>query len=211
MGESSSSPPEAAGRVGADGQAGAAQGASLAERQNILFAFLDAHAIAHETARHRPVFTVTDGQDIKARLPGGHTKNLFLKDRAGQLWLICAIAETEIRLNHTHRVIGAERLSFGPPEVMRTALGVTPGSVTLFALINDPGHAVRVVLDQALFLHEQVNFHPLSNDATTTVSRDGLIAFLRALGRNPLVIDFHALAAGAPIAASPLDAYLKQN
>jgi Ala-tRNA(Pro) deacylase len=211
MRDPSASPPEAAGRAGAGGQPEAAQDASPAERQRALFAFLDAHAIAHHTVRHPPVFTVTDGEAIKAGLPGGHTKNLFLKDRAGQLWLICAIAETEIRLNHTHRVIGAERLSFGRPDAMREALGVAPGSVTLFALVNDKARAVRLALDQALFAHEKVNFHPLSNDATTTISRDGMIAFLRGLGRNPLVVNFQALLAGAPIAASPLDAYLSHN
>lgn len=214
MGSTAPSPTEDPGGPGPEGPEGLesiARDAGLTPRQQALFAFLDAHAIAHSTMRHRPVFTVSDGEDIKARLPGGHTKNLFLKDRAGAPWLICAIAETEIRLNQTHRVIGAERLSFGPPDMMRDALGVTPGSVTLFAVINDPGQAVRLVLDEALFAHAGVNFHPLSNDATTTISRDGMIAFLRALGRMALVVDFRALAAGTPIAAMALDDYLNKN
>lgn len=185
--------------------------ATLAERQAALFALFDANAITHATVAHRPVFTVAEGDDIKAQIPGGHTKNLFLKDRSGALWLICAIAETEIRLNQTHKAIGADRLSFGPPDLMVETLGVTPGSVTLFALINDPEQRVRLALDRALFEHDAVNFHPLSNDATTTITRAGLITFLKVLNRRPPIVDFRAIAAGAPIAAEPFEAYLTDN
>src|ERR1700761_2840205 len=143
-----------------------------------LFAFLDAHGIAHHTHRHARVFRVEEGQEIKAALPGGHTKNLFLKDAKGQLWLISALGETAIDLKRLPERIGSARLSFGSPERLYAALGVTPGSVTAFALINDPDHRVRFVLDAALIAHETINFHPLSNDATTAVSRDGFLVFL---------------------------------
>jgi Ala-tRNA(Pro) deacylase len=136
------------------------------------------------------VFTVEEGHDIKARLPGGHSKNLFLKDDRGQLWLISALGETRIDLKALPRTIGSGRLSFGKPELMQEVLGVTPGSVTAFALINDTGHRVRFVLDEALMAHELVNFHPLSNDATTAVTREGFRAFLDALGIEPLMVDF---------------------
>ena len=155
-----------------------------------LFAFLDAHGIAHATLEHPPVFRVEEGREIKAALPGGHTKNLFLKDAKGQLWLVSALGETAIDLKRLHRAIGSARLSFGSAELMEAALGVTPGSVTLFALINDPGRRVRLVLDHALLQHAAVNFHPLANDATTTVSREGVLAFLAALGVAPIVVDF---------------------
>jgi len=166
-----------------------------------LLAFLDAHGVAHTTLDHPPVFTVEEGAEIKAALPGGHTKNLFLKDAKGQLWLICALADTRVDLKRTAPAIGAAKLSFGSPERLFEALGVRPGSVTVFALINDGGANVRLVLDQALLDHEQVNFHPLSNDATTTVSRDGLLSFLKALDRTFQVVDFSALAAGAGAAS----------
>ena len=162
-----------------------------------LFAFLDAHAIAHATLDHPPVFTVEEGAEIKAALPGGHTKNLFLKDAKGQLWLICALGETRVDLKRTAPAIGAAKLSFGSPERLFEALGVRPGSVTVFALINDRAKAVRLVLDQALLDHQQVNFHPLSNEATTTVSREGLLGFLAALERTFQVVDFRALAVEA--------------
>jgi len=160
-----------------------------------LLAFLDAHGVAHATLDHAPVFTVDEGAEIKAALPGGHTKNLFLKDAKGQLWLICALHDTRVDLKRTAPAIGAAKLSFGSPERLFEALGVRPGSVTVFALINDRSGAVRLVLDQALLAHEQVNFHPLSNDATTTVSKAGLLSFLTALDRTFQVVDFARLAA----------------
>jgi Ala-tRNA(Pro) deacylase len=155
-----------------------------------LLAFLDAHGIAHATLDHRPVFTVEDGAEIKAALPGGHTKNLFLKDAKGRLWLICALGETRVDLKRTAPAIGAAKLSFGSEARLYEALGVRPGSVTVFALINDPGGHVSLVLDQALLDQERVNFHPLSNDATTTISREGLLSFLKALGTTFQVVDF---------------------
>jgi Ala-tRNA(Pro) deacylase len=163
-----------------------------ASRQD-LFDLLDRLGVAHATHDHPPVFRVEDGQAIKAALPGGHTKNLFLKDDRGQVWLISALGETVIDLKALPRTIGSGRLSFGKPELMQALLGVTPGSVTAFGLINDAGRRVRFVLDKALLGHELVNFHPLANDATTAVSREGFLAFLRELGVDPLVVDFAAL------------------
>ncbi len=107
-----------------------------------LFALLDRLGVAHNTLDHRPVFTVEEGADIKAAMPGGHTKNLFLKDRRGSLWLICALGETEIDLNALAKALGAQRFSFGSSELMIETLGVHPGSVTVFALMND--HLNRV-------------------------------------------------------------------
>ena len=161
-----------------------------------LFAFLDAHGIAHTTLTHPPVFRVGEGQEIKAALPGGHTKNLFLKDAKDQLWLVSALGETEIDLKALPKAIGSARLSFGRAELMEEVLGVTPGSVTAFALMNDKDRRVRFVLDAALMAHETVNFHPMSNAATTAVSREGFAAFLAALGVEPLMVDFSKVAQG---------------
>lgn len=158
-----------------------------------LFAFLDQRGIAHRTLEHPPVFRVGEGDEIKAALPGGHTKNLFLKDAKDQLWLISALGETAIDLKGLPAVIGSARLSFGSPERLYDALGVTPGSVTAFALINDRERRVRFVLDAALAASDPVNFHPLSNDATTAVSQAGFRAFLAALGVEPLIVDFSGL------------------
>jgi Ala-tRNA(Pro) deacylase len=158
-----------------------------------LFAFLDAHGVEHRTLEHPAVFRVEEGQEIKAALPGGHTKNLFLKDAKGQIWLVCALGETRVDLKRLPEVIGAARLSFGSPELMQEALGVTPGSVTIFALINDAARRVKLVLDAALLVPEPVNFHPLTNTATTAVSQAGLKAFLKALDITAQVVDFERL------------------
>jgi Ala-tRNA(Pro) deacylase len=158
-----------------------------------LLAFLTAHGIAHTTLEHPAVWRVDDGEEIKAALPGAHTKNLFLKDAKGQLWLISAEGHTQIDLKRLHPVIGSGRLSFGSAELMEEALGVTPGSVTAFALINDPERRVRFVLDRTLWEAELVNFHPLTNTATTAVSQEGFRAFFEAVGVTPLIVEFAAM------------------
>lgn len=155
-----------------------------------LLAFLSALGIAHTTHDHEPVFTVAESDQIKAHMPGGHTKNLFLKDKKNNLVLISAEHSTQIELKRLHERLGTGRLSFGSAERLEAALGVTPGSVTAFALINDPERRVRFILDAALMAHDTVNFHPMKNDATTAISREGLLAFLSALGREPEIMDF---------------------
>jgi Ala-tRNA(Pro) deacylase len=158
-----------------------------------LFAFLDRIGVSHRTLDHPAVFTVGEGGDIKAAIPGAHTKNLFLKDAKGQLWLISAEGHAQIDLKRLHTVIGSARLSFGAPELMAETLGVTPGSVTAFGLINDADRRVRFVLDRTLAEADLVNFHPLANTATTTVTADGFRAFLSAIGVTPMVVDFAAM------------------
>ncbi len=159
-----------------------------------LIAFFDAHAIAHDTTDHPAVFRVGEGEGIKDGIPGAHTKNLFLKDAKGRLWLISAQDDTAIDLKRLHTVIGSARLSFGSAELMEQALGVTPGSVTAFGLVNDVERRLTFVLDRRLAQAERVNFHPLTNTATTGVSREGFAAFLAALGVTPIVVDFAAMA-----------------
>ena len=155
-----------------------------------LFDYLDAAGIAHTTLDHAPVFRVGEGAEIKAQLAGGHTKNLFLKDAKARLWLITALGETTIDLKALPARIGAAKLSFGSPALLGEALGVEPGSVTPFALINDAEHRVTLILDAALLRADPLNFHPLTNTATTQVSRDGFLAFLASLGIEPLIVDF---------------------
>lgn len=159
-----------------------------------LLAFFEAHGIAHTTVDHPPVFTVGEGEDIKKALPGAHTKNLFLKDAKGQLWLISAEGRASIDLKRLHHVIGSGRLSFGSAELMEEVLGVTPGSVTAFALVNDKDHRVRFVLDRTLAEADIVNFHPLTNTATTGVSAEDFRRFLAAVGVSPMIVDFAAMA-----------------
>jgi Ala-tRNA(Pro) deacylase len=159
-----------------------------------LLALLDEIGADHATTDHAAVFRVGEGEEIKHRIPGAHTKNLFLKDARGQLWLISAAGHAVIDLKRLHTVIGSARLSFGNAQLMETTLGVTPGSVTAFGLVNDSSHRVRFVLDRTLAEADRVNFHPLANTATTTISQAGFRKFLAAVGVSPLVVDFQAVA-----------------
>jgi Ala-tRNA(Pro) deacylase len=158
-----------------------------------LMALLEALDIEARTHDHQAVFRVGEGEAIKAAIPGAHTKNLFLKDAKDQLWLISAADRTVIDLKRLHHVIGSARLSFGNAELMAATLGVTPGSVTAFGLINDTGHRVRFVLDRVLAEAPRVNFHPLTNTATTGVDQAGFRRFLAAVGAAPMVVDFAAM------------------
>ena len=150
---------------------------------------LAALGIAADTVEHEPVFTVAESRPVKARIPGAHSKNLFVKDKKGRLFLITARDETPIDLKRAHEAIGASgRLSFGSAEQLREVLGIEPGSVTPFAVINDRAGRVTVILDANLMEHERVNFHPLVNSMTTGVSREDLLRFLRATGHEPAIV-----------------------
>ena len=158
-----------------------------------LFSKLDELEIVHETYDHAPVFTVEESAEIKSKMPGGHSKNLFLKDKAGDFFLICAQSDTPIKINKLHPVLGCKRLSFGKPEALLEKLGVTPGSVTLFSILNDSKCEVTLIIDKRLTDHELVNFHPLLNDATTAISSKDMIVFAKATGHDPMIIDLASL------------------
>lgn len=154
-----------------------------------LFAYLDQLAIVTTTVDHPAVFTVAEGHEIKARIPGGHTKNLFLKDKKSRLFLIVALGESSIDLKRAHEIVGGSgRLSFGSAEQLEAVWGVKPGSVTALGAINDREGLVTVVLDEALMAHEIINCHPLENTATTSISREDLVRFLVATGHPPKIL-----------------------
>ncbi|MBP2550407.1 Ala-tRNA(Pro) deacylase [Neorhizobium galegae] len=154
-----------------------------------LFRFLDNLGIAHTTKSHAPVFTVAESESLRDEIPGGHTKNLFVKDKKDQFFVLTVEENAVVDLKTVHKLIGASsRVSFGSPEKMLEYLGVIPGSVTVFGAINDSGHKVTFVLDEDLMAHDIINGHPLSNDATTSIGRDDLVRFLEATGHQPLVL-----------------------
>lgn len=157
-----------------------------------LLAKLEAMSIETTTVEHEAVFTVAESTRLEREIPGGHTKNLFLKCKKGQLYLVVAQNDTAVDLKSLHKVIGSGRLSFGSADLLREVLGVAPGSVTPFALINDAVGRVKVVLDQRMLAHETLNFHPLENTATTNIARDGLLRFIRATGHEPATADLSA-------------------
>lgn len=165
----------------------------MAATPDDLFAALDALGIVHRTVWHEAMFTVEQSAALKVDMPGAHTKNLFLKDANGALVLIAAEAHNTLRLNQLHRLIGTKRLSFGPAELMQEVLGVSPGSVTAFALMNDRAGTVRFIVDAVLAAADIVNFHPLVNTGTTAISQADFRRFVAATGHGFEVVDFSSL------------------
>jgi Ala-tRNA(Pro) deacylase len=164
-----------------------------------LFAYLDSLGVAHKTVWHAPVFTVEEARALRGEVPGGHTKNLFLRDKKGALFLLVAEEDAAIELRSLHRRLGASgRFSFGSAALLRESLGVEPGSVTPFAVINDKAGRISVVLDAAMMAHGLLNFHPLTNTGTTTIAREGLLKFLQATGHKPRI---EAISAGPDLSA----------
>jgi Ala-tRNA(Pro) deacylase len=160
-----------------------------------LLAYLADLAIDVSTVEHPPLYTVEQSRELRGEIAGGHTKNLFLKDKKDAVFLVVAEESAEVDMKSLHKRIGSARLSFGRPELLIELLGVVPGSVTPFAALNDKTGRVTIVVDAALMRHARLNFHPLENTATTTIARDDLVAFLRATGHEPEIL---AVSGGDP-------------
>ncbi len=155
-----------------------------------LFARLDQLGIETTTVKHAAVFTVEESNRLLGHLPGAHCKSLFLKDKEDALWLVVSKDSRALDLKALAGGIGAGRLSFGKPELLFEVLGVTPGAVSPFALINDVQGRVAIVFDKAVMAAPIVNFHPLSNEATTAIRPADLRRFLAATGHRPIELDF---------------------
>jgi Ala-tRNA(Pro) deacylase len=160
----------------------------MAATPDQLFAALDALGIKHATIKHPPVFTVEQAASLRGEVPGGHTKNLFLRDKKNTLYLVVALEDAQIDLKGLHRTLGATgRFSFGSADLLFEVWGVTPGSVTPFGAINDTQGRVTVVLDAEMMEHDTLNYHPLLNTMTTSLSRDDLVKFLESTGHVPRI------------------------
>ncbi|MBV8412254.1 MAG: prolyl-tRNA synthetase associated domain-containing protein [Alphaproteobacteria bacterium] len=155
-----------------------------------LFERLDQLGIAHQSVEHPPVFTVEEAKALRGNLPGHHVKNLFLRNKKEEMWLVVVLEDRAIDLKRLGEALGAGRLSFGSAERLKRHLGVEPGSVTPLALVNDGGRAVRLALDRALGDGGPLNVHPLTNTMTTTLSPAGLLRFFAATGHELRWLDF---------------------
>lgn len=146
---------------------------------------LDALGIEHKTVAHEAVFTVEQAKQHRGDLPGHHIKNLFLRNKKEEMWLVVALEDRAIDLKRLGDALGAGRLSFGSPERLRTWLGVEPGSVTPFSVVNDPQHKVTLVLDAGLREGGPINAHPLTNTMTSAIALPDLLRFFEATGHAP--------------------------
>ncbi len=158
------------------------------DSEQALYALLDRLGIPSRKLEHEAVFTVAESDAIHRALPGLHTKNLFLKDDGGVYWLVTAPADATIDLKALRHVIGSKRLSFGKPDAMLALIGVTPGSVTPLAVINDTDRKVTLVLDASLTGDAPVNVHPLRNTATIGMTGLDLVRVATALGHTPKIV-----------------------
>ncbi len=153
-----------------------------------LFAYLDRLGIAHPTVTHPPLFTVEQSRSLRGQIPGGHTKNLFLRATAGELFLVVALEDARIALKRLHLLLGVGRFSFGAADLMRETLGIEPGAVTPFAALNDVSQRVTLVLDAAMMRQATLNYHPLVNTMTTSIASGDLVKFLEATGHPPRIM-----------------------
>ena len=160
-----------------------------------LYALLDAEGIAYRHHTHPPLHTVAESQELRGELPGAHVKNMFMKDKKGRIVLATCLEDRQIRIRDLEKEIGAKGLSFGKEELLWEVLGVRPGAVTPFGLMNDREGRVDVILDRGLEGQEAINAHPLHNEATTAISWDGLTRFLELTGHRPRLVDFDRLEA----------------
>jgi Ala-tRNA(Pro) deacylase len=161
--------------------------ASPEAREAALYQRLSALGIAWKTYEHIPVFTVAEADAVHDSVPGGHTKNLFLKDKKGGLWLVVVRDRLRVNLNALAKQLAAPRFSFGSAELLAATLGIEPGSVTPFALMNDTARLVRPILDEAMLAQDPLNFHPLRNDRTTAIAPGDLVRFVRFSGHEPII------------------------
>lgn len=159
----------------------------MAASRDDLMAFLGDLGIEVTTVEHPPVFTVEEAQALRGDLTGGHTKNLFLKDKKGALWLVVCLEDRQVDLKALRKRLGAAQLSFGKPDLLVEVLGIEPGSVTPFSLLNDTEGRVTAVFDEGMQAFDPLNFHPLKNDATSQISWDDLLKFAHATGHEPVV------------------------
>jgi Ala-tRNA(Pro) deacylase len=158
-----------------------------------LFARLDELGIVTTTLEHPPVFTVEEARALRGPIPGCHTKNLFLRNKKGRMWLVVCLESRSVDLKALGRTLGAGNLSFGSPDRLMSYLGAIPGAVTPLAVVNDSAGAVRVALDKEILEHEPLNFHPLDNAMTTSIGSTDFLAFLEAQDHAPVFVDFDEL------------------
>ncbi|MCB9493512.1 MAG: prolyl-tRNA synthetase associated domain-containing protein [Epsilonproteobacteria bacterium] len=149
-----------------------------------LFALFEQLDIPYTNTTHEPVFTADEASFLKAKLPGAHCKNLFLKNKKDQFFLVVMLDSTRLDLKQFQKQYELGHLSFANDDYLMHYLGIKPGSVCPFAVINDTQKMVRVILDEEMMQHEQVNYHPLRNDMTVTISNNDLIKFFDYTGHE---------------------------
>lgn len=161
--------------------------------KNDLLDYLNSSGFTCKTHEHPPLFTVEDSQNLRGNIEGGHTKNLFLKDKKGNYFLLTAQEDSTVNLKTLHKLLGgSSRFSFGKADMLEELLGVKPGAVTALGIINDRENKVQFAIDKRLLDHDLINCHPLTNDATTSITTNDLLQFAENCGHKPQIVDLDA-------------------
>jgi Ala-tRNA(Pro) deacylase len=156
-----------------------------------LLDYLAGLGVAYDLHHHKAVFTVAESEDVDAAIPGTHCRNLFLRDHKKNNFLVVLQNATEVEIKKLPELIGSSnKLSFGSAERLWECLGVKPGSVCPYSIINDTGHQVKICLDKSMMETEIVNFHPMVNTMTIGVKPADLIRFVESCGHVPHIVDF---------------------
>jgi len=163
--------------------------------QKELYALFAAHGLSYTHHTHPPLHTVEESQALRGDLPGAHVKNMFLKDKKDRLWLVTCLEHRRIRIRDLEKQVGATKASFGKPDLLWEVLGLKPGAVSPFGLINDTDRRVTAVLDRQMLDQSPINAHPLHNEATTALPNTDFRRFFEIIGHEPLIVDFDALEA----------------
>lgn len=182
-------------RVQAQENQGLQQEEPLPTSADKLFEILKNLGISYELHHHAPIFTVEEGEHLKVSIPGIHCRNLFVRDKKEEMFLVVAANETRIDMKKLSNVLGCGRLSFGSPDRLWRHLGIRPGSVCPFCIINDTDKKVRIMLDKQMMQAQRMNVHPLDNAMTVGLSPADLIRFIEHVGHKPEIVD---LAPAAP-------------
>ncbi len=160
----------------------------MLQTQEELLKILDDIGIEYTNHEHPAVFTVEEAAQHSDGIEGAHSKNLFFKDKKKNLFLVVTLADKPIKIKEVAKLIGGKNMSFGKPDLLMEVLGMIPGAVTPFAAVNIGDREVKVVLDEELMENDQLNFHPLTNTATTTIGPQDLVKFLEHCGQAPEII-----------------------
>ncbi|MBF0376228.1 MAG: prolyl-tRNA synthetase associated domain-containing protein [Desulfamplus sp.] len=160
----------------------------MLKTQEELLYVLSKIGINYKNHEHPPVYTVEEADKHHEGIEGVHSKNLFFKDKKNNLFLVITLSDKEISIKDIAKKIDAKNLTFGKPDLLEEVLGVTPGAVTPFAVINIRDYNVKIVLDEEMMGHSLLNFHPLVNTATTTISSNDLLKFMDYCNQKPEII-----------------------
>lgn len=171
-----------------------AKGSDLPTSPEVVLARFGELGIPYALHHHQAVYTVAESEAVDADIPGTHCRNFFLRDKKKNNFLVCLQNATEVDMKKLAPLIGADKLSFGSAERLWEHLGVRPGSVCPYAIINDKENAVKICLDASMMNHEVLNFHPLINTMTVSVAPRDLIRFIESTGHTPHIVDLSAAA-----------------